>query len=350
MKEEGESRSCSFFGDSAFISEDRQLWLCRPEIGASRVDLGDLQVSRICLTDRDCWIVATTGELLRLTLYSYFLSKTTSPVVLQPTFKIRALTCYQRHYTRLLLLDTRGKVWELKRSTTTFSPRKLKGVRHIKSFSAGRYHCMYLDRKGRVWMKGTNEFGAAGISTSNYYGTPTLVPNLPPIAQVSTGKHTLFLTKEGEVWGCGKATRGRLGVNLTDSMQKKRSPPTFLTPFRIENLPPIKAVSTGAAHSLFLDLDGVVWSCGSNQYGQLGQKTKQLSPVENLPKIATIKAGRRCSVFIDYNSTIWVCGKAEDQFGLQYNKNSNVQQIETIPPILRDGSKPQTKSARTANA
>ncbi|KAH1021754.1 hypothetical protein HUJ04_011239 [Dendroctonus ponderosae] len=75
--------------------------------------------------------------------------------------------------------------------------------------------------------------------------------------------HTLFLTNEGQVYSCGNNDYGQLGH---DQPRKRPQPVTGLDAYNIVR------VACGATHSTALNQWGQVFSWGSDYHGQLGQQ------------------------------------------------------------------------------
>ena len=66
------------------------------------------------------------------------------------------------------------------------------------------------------------------------------------VSKITTGKtHSLFLFDNGDVFGCGGASCGQLGLG-----SGKRALEDILTPVRISNLSDIRDISCGADFSL----------------------------------------------------------------------------------------------------
>ncbi|KAL9905493.1 probable E3 ubiquitin-protein ligase HERC4 isoform X2 [Glossina fuscipes] len=108
------------------------------------------------------------------------------------------------------------------------------------------------------------ELGLGGIEDEQIL-TPRKMDWSPPnscIIQVSCGSwHTLFLTSDGKVFSCGSNDNGQLGHEL----QTKR--PQLIAELDTYE---IMRISCGARHSIALNEWGQLFSWGHNDYGQLG--------------------------------------------------------------------------------
>uniref|UniRef100_A0A1A9WLI1 HECT domain-containing protein n=1 Tax=Glossina brevipalpis TaxID=37001 RepID=A0A1A9WLI1_9MUSC len=107
------------------------------------------------------------------------------------------------------------------------------------------------------------ELGLGGIEDDQIL-IPRKMNWSPPnscIIQVSCGRwHTLFLTSDGKVFSCGSNDNGQLGHELAT----KR--PQLVAELDIA----IVRISCGARHSIALNEWGQLFSWGHNDYGQLG--------------------------------------------------------------------------------
>ena len=105
------------------------------------------------------------------------------------------------------------------------------------------------------------------------------------IDDISSGWHTLFLDKDGNVYGSGLNDYGRLGLGnpITSTTHTNQYNYTYVNSISITSTT-ITKISVGVAHSLFLTNSYQVYSCGYNNNGQLGigGTTTQYNPVNNL--------------------------------------------------------------------
>jgi alpha-tubulin suppressor-like RCC1 family protein len=134
---------------------------------------------------------------------------------------------------------------------------------------------------GQVWVWGRNHVGQLGRGDTNQItrAWPMLLDANTVLADAidvsGGGSHTAVVRwKEGEpelngtVWSCGSQEYGRLGNGLTTDSN-------VVFPVKAKKvggsyLTGVKQVSAGPSHTLAVDNDGHVWAWGNNQYGQLG--------------------------------------------------------------------------------
>ncbi|PWW71619.1 hypothetical protein C7212DRAFT_367143 [Tuber magnatum] len=87
----------------------------------------------------------------------------------------------------------------------------------VGSVAAGSYHSFAIDRDGKVWSWGLNQYAQCGIDGGDTIRSPTLVMSLTNyrIKQMSTGEHhTAALTDDGQLLVWGRVDDGRLGLDL----------------------------------------------------------------------------------------------------------------------------------------
>ncbi|MDO5557379.1 MAG: hypothetical protein Q4G05_03965 [Clostridia bacterium] len=179
----------------------------------------------------------------------------------------------------------------------------------FKEVSVGLFNSMFIDIEGNLYSCGRNEYGELGDGTETY--TRKLPIQIMPgtkFKHVSVGiSSTMFIDIEGNLYGCGKNIYGQLGDGTT----------TRRIELPIQIMPEIKFkdVSVGAFHSMFIDIEGNLYGCGSNDYGQLGDGTtiQRNVPVQIMPgaKFKYVTAGRDSTMFIDIERNLYGCGSNE---------------------------------------
>lgn len=164
-------------------------------------------------------------------------------------------------------------------------------------FTAAGDHSLAIDANGDLWF-----WGATGRD-SKLSPTPKKVPGVSDVAQVSGDwGYSLFLKKDGTVWGWGVNRDGQLGDGTNIDRIK---------PVQAQGLEQIKEISSYGGSSLALKEDGTVWAWGNNLYGQLGTSREDgnlASKVPGLTEIIAIEAGSSCNVALKKDGTVWAWG------------------------------------------
>ena len=134
--------------------------------------------------------------------------------------------------------------------------------------TAGAAHTACLTADGLVFVCGYAGSGQLGVGDTENRVVPTLVRGElegRKVLQVAArGYHTMCVTEDGSVFAFGSNAGGRLGVGDTEN----RLLPTLLRG-ELENKSVLQ-VEAGGAHTMFVTADGLVFSCGRNDSGQLG--------------------------------------------------------------------------------
>ena len=100
------------------------------------------------------------------------------------------------------------------------------------------------------------------------------IPGEARIARVDCGQeHSIFLDVSGRVYACGSNQKGQLGLGEIDQTQLNVISPTIVPNFTDCS----KQVACGDYHTLIMSHSGLVYSCGENLAGQLGDGTRNQS-------------------------------------------------------------------------
>lgn len=86
---------------------------------------------------------------------------------------------------------------------------------HIKQIKAGGHHSMVLTTNGKLYTFGFGQHGQLGHRNSQNQFIPRLVKDLisKPVVAIAAGwNHSLVLTEQGDLFACGYAQYGQLGL------------------------------------------------------------------------------------------------------------------------------------------
>lgn len=121
-------------------------------------------------------------------------------------------------------------------------------------------YALVLDRVGKVWSMGENEFGGLGRDGENRL---EYVPGLPgPVSSVTACcQSSAAVLNNGELWAWGRNLQYKLGMEDT---------PIVPFPKRLTVPEPVAQVAIGAAHMLLTTRTGRAYGAGSNASSQLG--------------------------------------------------------------------------------
>jgi len=197
------------------------------------------------------------------------------------------------------------------------------------AMSAGGRHSLYVTRDGKLWGMGENINGQViDITRPNssffnrlrrfflYDTAPVQIASNVTAANAGEG-HSLYITHDGKLWALGLNENGQLG----DGTTKERH-----IPVQIDSN--VTAVAAGGTHSLYITNDGKLWAMGSNQWGQLGDgtTTERHSPVQIATNVTAVSAGTMHSLYVTRDGKLWAMGNNK------YGQLVNVTHANT--PIL----------------
>ena len=188
--------------------------------------------------------------------------------------------------------------------------------------ACGSYFTVLLTTAGRVWNYGRGENSELGHGDFEDKHTFTQVHPLRfgadtiRITMIAAGtSHTLAIGNAGEflfLWGNARSGSGALGQGDTHNPgTPRRIPP------HTHNGMHVSYIAAGHDTSAVITVDGVLWSCGNNEYGQLGHRT--LAPTNNLTRVGgdewfgtggarTAAHGHLNMLILTHTKQVWICG------------------------------------------
>ena len=215
-------------------------------------------------------------------------------------------------------------------------PQKILEIPPVVSISCGFSHTLIITSDSNLWSCGNNNFGQLCHGDNKRRSKPQKT-SFSTISKISTGRgHSLFQNDKGEIFSCGNNHHGECGLGHFDSPQ--------ITPSLILNTPEnIVQFICGSGQNLFLDLEGNVYSCGDNKFGSLGlgHNTNQniLNKIDNIPPIQAISCVFASCYLLDFEGNLWAFGyNSKSQLGhgdFHADKNSinTPKKINTLNDI-----------------
>ena len=198
----------------------------------------------------------------------------------------------------------------------------------------GVMHTIFLDDDGRAWAAGSNDRGQLCLGDAVDRDIPELIDVGPRIADVAVGaEFTLLLDENGNVHGCGSNALGQIGLGVTVTNTN--------VPRRIRSLSDVRMISSGHSHSIYLAERGVYVS-GSNQFGQLcsdsgGDDVIVPTKLQIDGRIATSIGTIRTSSYLLYeDGSVNSCGSNEfGQLGNGSNNDEFITVVDTNEQVVR---------------
>lgn len=228
-------------------------------------------------------------------------------------------------FSHSLAIDSNGKLWawglndhgQLGDGTTTdrHEPTPVINTRLTSAIAiaCGYCHNVAIDSNGKLWAWGQNDHGQLGdgTKTERHEPTPVVTTSMTSAAtSVACGYyHSLVIDINHKLWAWGDNGWGQIGV--------ARLSPDNLTPVAVTNtkLSFAKVIACGSYHSLAVDNNNKLWAWGNNSDRQLGDgttdvlKTLPAAVIDTNLSFATgIAGGDNSSFAIDINGHLWSWG------------------------------------------
>ncbi|WP_347241856.1 hypothetical protein [Thermus sp.] len=159
------------------------------------------------------------------------------------------------------------------------TPVQVKGLKDVAQLAVGGGYFVALLKTGEVVAWGTSHRGQAGVF-NDYCAPITKVPDLRDVVRVQAGGIvSSALTRDGTLWMWGMHTSwggpqgGFLGMLGIGPVQRDWDRP--VPPIGMDGVVFWKGWDTTFA----VKRDGTVWAWGRNDYGQIGNGTRENQPV-----------------------------------------------------------------------
>ena len=214
-------------------------------------------------------------------------------------------------------------------SHTTPIPIPALDGRYITRLSAAFAHSAAISGRGELFTWGNGELGQLGVNQKDTgihrwdnttHTAPTVIKQLAGqrVVKVVTGDDfTIALTETGQLFACGDAHRGTVGLEQGrgwNAWNDERHSVAVFAPISSLLPLPIIDIAAGSHHTLALTAAGEVYSFGVGRRGQLGHanNTNQLLPkrIEALEKVHVVRvyAGGDSSAVLSVEGEVWMFG------------------------------------------
>jgi alpha-tubulin suppressor-like RCC1 family protein len=207
------------------------------------------------------------------------------------------------------------------------------------SFASVAVHSVFLSTNGRLYSWGCNARCSLGHGVSispSFSGDPCLEPTeyTDPDLYADGGfkdfaagqHHNLLVTKRGRIFGWGRNEDGQLGLGHEQDVET----PTPIKEFPDGQIP--AQVCCGAHFSVVVTEDGLVYTMGFNDKGQLGygkpgENHSTAKKVEEIPEpVAQVTCGW---------SFVLALAKSGNLYGWGYNEDKELQLGHCEPSVPR---------------
>jgi uncharacterized repeat protein (TIGR03803 family) len=182
--------------------------------------------------------------------------------------------------------------------------------------ATGAHHSLAILMNGTLWTWGGDDQNQLGDGSTDPEAAPIPITNpLCGPAQLTNAvalaggyDYSVAVDANGVVWSWGDGESGELGTGGTTNV---------LTPSPITGISNVVGVAAGTQHTLALCADGTVFAWGDNSSGELGTgssfiQTNFPAQLSGLPQIVAIAAGFNFSLAVDTTGLLWGWGQNPD--------------------------------------
>ena len=202
---------------------------------------------------------------------------------------------------------------------------KVKGFagNNITQIAVGISSSYAIDTNGKAWSWGSNEFGQLGDRTGGDKARPFSVYNngtmfgKKPVKICGGNRYGVILTKDGILYSFGNHDVGQLGIPSVSVSYKSIEPVKVVLSAFVNST--VIDVQCGYDHVLVLLADGSVGAWGNNNYYQMGD---QSTAIRFVPKLISQIPCKVASIHTRFNTNFAIC---RDNTIYAWGRNDNGQ-------------------------
>lgn len=243
-----------------------------------------------------------------------------------------------------------GELGQLGNGTAMNSnvPVQITGI-SAKAISGGNNHFLALSTSGQVYGWGAKDYYVLGDGSNTGSSlTPTLIPGLSSVSQISAGLfHNFALTSNNKLYAWGSGAFGKIGdgttTNRTTPIDVSATSGFLSSPLAGKT---IKSIDAGGESSFAIDSEGILYGWGSNTYGQLGIAPMGTSSDNYKPRkvvsgallgrnISSVALGRYHTLAVDTEGDVYSWGYNTD--GQLGNGTSGAATTTVVPAMVQNG-------------
>ncbi len=198
-------------------------------------------------------------------------------------------------------------------------------IQDAKDVACGGDHTAIIrGDNNEIWQCGSNKYGQLGNNSTDSSAVFVKSSSITGATQIACGgKHTAVILENGEVWQCGSNQYGQLS-NTTVSSGSGKYSKVFVKSSKYTNgssgdteaITGAAGIACGIGHTAVI-INGEVWQCGNNDYGQLGNNSTDSSTVfvksSSITGAKQVACGGYHTAVLLENGEVWQCG--DNQYG-----------------------------------
>jgi alpha-tubulin suppressor-like RCC1 family protein len=180
-------------------------------------------------------------------------------------------------------------------------------LNNVVSVAVGSSHCILKDVL-HVYACGNNTYGQLGTGNFKKYFKPiALSTNNVYINKIACGAYHSLIASDAKCFASGLNNYGQLGLGNNNNYNVMTEITTPQLTF--------KSIKCGEYHSVFLNSANTVYSCGLNNYGQLGignivnqNVPTQIVSANLYSEVTKIACSKNNTIFLTKIHKVWICG------------------------------------------
>ena len=195
--------------------------------------------------------------------------------------------------------------------------------------SSGGINSFVIKSDGTLWGSGTNSGGSLGVGDSTIRYTFVQIGTDTNWSKISAGAtHTLGIKTDGTLWSWGRNVEGQLGLGNNTSYN---TPQQVGSDTDWKDIYVFKSISTSSGtSSAVIKINGTLWVCGYNLFGQLGlgdTTNRNVFTQIGSASWLTVSCSSNWCMGIQSNGSLWSWGtNTSGQLGLGNTTTYNTPQ------------------------